>query len=189
MTPASTCDGTASFTRGKSTRTASGGRFWRGRAIPRSLSDAVAEVFAQAARRGTAIEDIGRWVWKAAFRIAAGMLADRRRDNNRGLPGVESVSGPMLTDEVHVLVDALPFGPKIASSGLADVGGGRPKRSPRSPEQRRARVARDCTAAGGRCERHWRRTMVDLIDEAFAVPERVEAPVTWDDVLAGQRRQ
>lgn len=41
--------------------------------------DAVAEAFAQALRRGKAIRSPDRWVWKAAFRIAAGRLQDRRR--------------------------------------------------------------------------------------------------------------
>lgn len=53
-------------------------------------SDAVAEAFAQAARRGAAIDDLGRWVWRAAFRIAAGLrrtagvtTASRRRPGTR----------------------------------------------------------------------------------------------------------
>jgi DNA-directed RNA polymerase specialized sigma24 family protein len=40
-------------------------------------SEAVAEAFAQVLRRGDGVEDIARWVWRSAFRIAAGMLADR----------------------------------------------------------------------------------------------------------------
>jgi RNA polymerase sigma factor (sigma-70 family) len=42
-------------------------------------SDAVAEAFAQCLRRGAAVRDPGRWIWRAAFRIAAGDLKDRRR--------------------------------------------------------------------------------------------------------------
>lgn len=41
-------------------------------------SDAEAEAFSQALRRGDDIVDVGAWVWKASFRIAAGMLATRR---------------------------------------------------------------------------------------------------------------
>jgi RNA polymerase sigma-70 factor, ECF subfamily len=41
--------------------------------------DAVAEAFAQALRRGPAIRSPERWVWRAAFRIAAGELKERRR--------------------------------------------------------------------------------------------------------------
>jgi RNA polymerase sigma-70 factor, ECF subfamily len=42
-------------------------------------SDAVAEAFAQALRRGDAIREPERWLWRAAFRIAAGDLKDRGR--------------------------------------------------------------------------------------------------------------
>jgi RNA polymerase sigma-70 factor, ECF subfamily len=40
-------------------------------------SDAEAEAFAQAIRRGDALRDPLAWIWKAAFRIAAGELKDR----------------------------------------------------------------------------------------------------------------
>jgi RNA polymerase sigma-70 factor (ECF subfamily) len=69
-------------------------------------SDAVAEAFAQAARRGDAIEDVGRWVWRAAFRIAGGLLADRRRDS-AGDSNVERRDADTLPDEVVVLLDLL----------------------------------------------------------------------------------
>jgi RNA polymerase sigma-70 factor, ECF subfamily len=39
--------------------------------------DIVAETFAQALARGDQIRDLGRWVWTAAFRIAAGELKQR----------------------------------------------------------------------------------------------------------------
>jgi RNA polymerase sigma-70 factor (ECF subfamily) len=42
-------------------------------------SDAVAETFAQALARASAIHDARLWVWRTAFRIAAGELKDRRR--------------------------------------------------------------------------------------------------------------
>jgi DNA-directed RNA polymerase specialized sigma24 family protein len=41
--------------------------------------DAVAEAFAQALRRGSALRDPAAWVWRAAFRIAAGELKERGR--------------------------------------------------------------------------------------------------------------
>jgi DNA-directed RNA polymerase specialized sigma24 family protein len=50
-------------------------------------SDAEAEAFAQVLRRGDAIEDVGAWVWRSAFRIAGGLLADR-----------SSMSGPPQVD-------------------------------------------------------------------------------------------
>lgn len=40
-------------------------------------SDAVAEAFAQALHRGEAIRSLERWIWRAAFRIAAGELKER----------------------------------------------------------------------------------------------------------------
>lgn len=58
-----------------------GGRLWRAvlmYAGDREVaSEAVAEAFAQALRRGEAIHDPRRWVWRAAFRIAAGELKRR----------------------------------------------------------------------------------------------------------------
>jgi RNA polymerase sigma-70 factor, ECF subfamily len=42
-------------------------------------SDAVAEAFAQALARGSAIRSPSAWIWRAAFRIAGGMLQERRR--------------------------------------------------------------------------------------------------------------
>lgn len=46
---------------------------------PDIASDAVAEAFAQALTREGDILDVERWVWKAAYRIAAGELKQRRR--------------------------------------------------------------------------------------------------------------
>jgi RNA polymerase sigma-70 factor (ECF subfamily) len=48
--------------------------------------EACAEAFAQAARRGNAVRDIDAWVWRAAFRIAAGELK-RRRGGTRATDG------------------------------------------------------------------------------------------------------
>src|SRR5436190_1188245 len=60
-----------------------GDRLWRAvlaySGDPEVASDAVAEAFAQALRRGDAIRNPDAWVWRAAFRIAAGELADRGR--------------------------------------------------------------------------------------------------------------
>ena len=40
-------------------------------------SDAVAEAFAQALRRGSSIRDVRNWVWRSAFRLARGDLKRR----------------------------------------------------------------------------------------------------------------
>ncbi len=42
-------------------------------------SDAMAEALAQALGRGDAVQSPERWVWRAAFRIAAGELRNRSR--------------------------------------------------------------------------------------------------------------
>jgi len=68
---------------------------------PEVASDAVAEAFAQALRRGDAIRDAEAWVWRAAFRIAAGELADRRRRASAPANERPSVSFiPELADEL-----------------------------------------------------------------------------------------
>jgi RNA polymerase sigma factor (sigma-70 family) len=46
---------------------------------PEVASDALAEAFAQALRRGEAIREPVRWVWRAAFRIARGEMKERGR--------------------------------------------------------------------------------------------------------------
>lgn len=55
-------------------------------------SDSVAEAFAQALRRGEAIRDPLRWIWRASFRIAAGemKLRSRRTVPLPPTPGYES---------------------------------------------------------------------------------------------------
>jgi RNA polymerase sigma-70 factor (ECF subfamily) len=58
-------------------------------------SDAVAEAFAQALRRGSAIRDVRSWVWRSAFRLAAG---DLKRQSNLS-------RGPMPEGAFH---DAYP---------------------------------------------------------------------------------
>lgn len=66
--------------------------------------EAVAEAFAQAIRRGDAINDVGNWVWRAAFRIAAGRLADRNKAEHLAREQLDDASTP---DTVVELVDAL----------------------------------------------------------------------------------
>jgi RNA polymerase sigma-70 factor, ECF subfamily len=48
-------------------------------------SDAVAEAFAQALRRDRALTDPLAWVWRTAFRVAAGELHRRRRSQQLGV--------------------------------------------------------------------------------------------------------
>jgi RNA polymerase sigma factor (sigma-70 family) len=61
-----------------------GDRLWRAvflYARDREVAnEAVSEAFAQALRRGDAIVSPASWIWTAAFRIAAGELQRRRRE-------------------------------------------------------------------------------------------------------------
>jgi RNA polymerase sigma-70 factor (ECF subfamily) len=54
-------------------------------------SDALAEAFAQALRRGSAIRDVRSWVWRSAFQLAKG---DLKR-------GSSLLHGPMPEGAVH----------------------------------------------------------------------------------------
>ena len=57
-------------------------------------SEAVAEAYAQALRRGAAIRDPAAWTWRAAFRIAAGALQTRRRSAAEAEPAPLNVGRP-----------------------------------------------------------------------------------------------
>ena len=63
-----------------------GERLWRSvytYAASRAIAaDAVAEAFAQLLRRRDAVTHPRAWVWRSAFRIAAGMLQERGRTVN-----------------------------------------------------------------------------------------------------------
>ena len=60
-----------------------GDRMWRALLAftgnPDVASDAVAEAFAQALRRGDALRDPRAWIWRTAFVIAKGDMRERRR--------------------------------------------------------------------------------------------------------------
>lgn len=61
---------------------------------PEVASDAVAEGFAQALHRGTEIRDPERWLWRVVFRVAAGMLRDRRRSGPLVVEGSYEMEEP-----------------------------------------------------------------------------------------------
>lgn len=75
-----------------------GDRMWRAvlafAGDPEVASDAVAEAFAQALRRGDAIRDAERWVWRTVFRVAAGELKVRARTLPPDREGVYEMEEP-----------------------------------------------------------------------------------------------
>lgn len=83
-----------------------GAKLWRALLAyagdPDVASDAAAEAFAQALRRGRAIRDPARWVWRSAFRIARGELKERRR-----MVSVEPGGSYQLEEPAVELVGAL----------------------------------------------------------------------------------
>jgi RNA polymerase sigma-70 factor (ECF subfamily) len=85
-------------------------------------NDAVAEAFAQAMRRGPAIRDPARWVWRAAFRIAAGELKQPTSDRKMDDQLVYEMSEP-----AHDLIEALQkLSPKQRSAVVLHHVGGYP---------------------------------------------------------------
>ena len=58
-------------------------------------SDAVAEAFAQYLRRTAEIQSPAGWLWRAAFRIAAGELSDRRKTSPELEPFDSGVMSPV----------------------------------------------------------------------------------------------
>jgi RNA polymerase sigma factor (sigma-70 family) len=89
-------------------------------------SDAVAEAFAQALRRGDEIREPDRWVWRAAFRIARGELK-ARRDRGQGLPLREERYG-MDTGTVELIGALRRLPPKQRASVVLHHGAGYPVR-------------------------------------------------------------
>ena len=61
---------------------------------PEVASDAVAETFAQALRRGEAIREPERWLWRTVFRVAAGELKARRREDHGLIEGSYEMEEP-----------------------------------------------------------------------------------------------
>ena len=70
-------------------------------------SDAVAEAFAQALRRGAAIRDVDRWVWRAAFRIARGELK-RRLAGASEVPDIPAETPVDTVDVIRALKELSP---------------------------------------------------------------------------------
>jgi len=88
-----------------------GSRLWRSLLLysgdPEVASDAMAEAFTQALARGDAIRSPLAWVWKAAFRLAAGEL---KRSKGRRLmePHGSSTPDEALSDVLGAMAALSP---------------------------------------------------------------------------------
>jgi RNA polymerase sigma factor (sigma-70 family) len=84
-----------------------GARLWRALLLysgdPEVASDAVSEAFAQALRRGDAVVSVERWIWRSAFRIAAGELSRRSQQSEL----VDSATYEVMHETTELML-ALP---------------------------------------------------------------------------------
>jgi RNA polymerase sigma-70 factor (ECF subfamily) len=71
-------------------------------------SDAEAEAFAQVLRRGDAVEDVEAWVWRSAFRIAAGLLAAWSNSTDLGPVRGSTLSTGSVAEFLSLLADLSP---------------------------------------------------------------------------------
>jgi RNA polymerase sigma-70 factor (ECF subfamily) len=93
-----------------------GDRLWRALLAyagdPEVASDSVAEAFAQAIRRGDAVDDPQAWVWRAGFRIAAGELK-KRGSTTSVIPDAGYLDHEVDTELIDALAQ-LPSGQRAA---------------------------------------------------------------------------
>ena len=93
-----------------------GPRLWRSLTAftgdPDVASDAVAEAFAQALRRGEELQDPLAWIWRVSYRIASGELK-RRGSLRSGLPDVAAPAETRAVEMVDLL-RGLPMNQRAA---------------------------------------------------------------------------
>lgn len=63
-----------------------------------TATEAAAETFSQAFARGDAIRDPKAWVWRTGFKVAAGLMADRRTRAEAVLFDVDQAERSSVTD-------------------------------------------------------------------------------------------
>lgn len=101
-----------------------GARLWRSITLSTGsrdvADDAVAEAFAQAIARGDAIHDPAAWIWRAAFRIAAGELKERSMAGLTTIQDSEDAPEPVV-DLVRALATLTPH--QRTAVVLADYAG------------------------------------------------------------------
>ncbi len=93
-----------------------GARLWRALFVYAGdrevASDAVAEAFAQALRRGDDLRSPERWIWRSAFRIAMGELSRRRRQTEEVM--ATSYEVPEETTELLLALPELTQDQRVA---------------------------------------------------------------------------
>ena len=93
-------------------------RLWRGLLAYTGdaviADDAVAEAFAQALHRGDALREPERWVWRTAYRIAAGALKERGRQFGRGSAAEPSYRLDEVPASLAEALASLPPGQRAA---------------------------------------------------------------------------
>jgi RNA polymerase sigma-70 factor (ECF subfamily) len=91
-------------------------RLWRALVLyagdPEVASDAVAEAFAQAIARGSAVIHLERWVWRSAFHIARGELKGR----GRTVPEMPDLPAPVPSETVDLVRALAELSPKQRAS-------------------------------------------------------------------------
>jgi RNA polymerase sigma-70 factor (ECF subfamily) len=101
-----------SFARVEAVYRAEGQKMWRAVFLyshdPGVADEAVAEAFAQALRRGGAINTVDKWVWATAFRVARGMLASRSQLYLTGPAMERATPADAEAIEMRELVARLP---------------------------------------------------------------------------------
>jgi RNA polymerase sigma-70 factor, ECF subfamily len=101
-----------------------GPKIWRALmayAGDRDVADeALSEAFAQAAARGSALRSPERWVWTAAFRIAAGLLKSRRAGDPSAKPATEADA----TETVELLATLAKLPPRQRAALVLHYYGG-----------------------------------------------------------------
>ncbi|MGH2656086.1 MAG: RNA polymerase sigma factor [Actinomycetota bacterium] len=75
---------------------------------PEVASDAVSEAFAQYLRRRSAVRSPARWIWRAAYRLAAGELKERRRQDAPLPISIDLPAVPQPTSELLSTLRLLP---------------------------------------------------------------------------------
>ena len=145
-------------------------------------SDAVAEAFAQAARRGRD----RRWAAGSGGRRSASPLGcsrtgDSTRRWTRGTGAERRRDGARRRRRASSSPPSSPTTTAGSSSSHSWVAGP-PQRSPRTSAARRG-GGRSTRPAGGSA-RCWRCQMADRLDEAVRSLEQVPVPLAWDDAYA-----